>query len=163
PSHPEKTAAAVGGTLVNVDNIQPNDPIPGIGVSKELYDAVSVLKKFEVTLGPVVLQDGRALVADVTNIVPAHQGTLDEVRDKVKNAAMTDKGNKVLQAKAAELLSKAQSMGGDLEKAAKSMNITVKTSNDVTRNDALESVGNAGVVPELFLKPAGSVVGPTSV
>jgi len=163
PSHPEKTAEAVGGTLVNVDNIQPNDPIPGIGVSKELYDAVSVLKKFEVTLGPVVLQDGRALVADVTNIVPAHQGTLDEVRDKVKNAAMTDKGNKVLQAKAAELLSKAQSMGGDLEKAAKSMNITVKTSNDVTRNDALESVGNAGVIPDLFVKPAGSLVGPVGV
>jgi len=124
---------------------------------------VSVLKKFEVTLGPVVLQDGRALVADVTNIVPAHQGTLDEVRDKVKNAAMTDKGNKVLQAKAAELLSKAQSMGGDLEKAAKSMNITVKTSNDVTRNDALESVGNAGVIPDLFVKPAGSLVGPVGV
>jgi peptidyl-prolyl cis-trans isomerase D len=163
PSHPEKTAEAVGGTLVNVADIQPNDPIPGIGVSKELYDAVSVLKKFEVTLGPVVLQDGRALVADVTDVVPAHQGTLDEVRDKVRNAAMTAKGNKILLAKAGELASKAQSMGGDLEKAAKSMNITVKTSNDVTRNDALESVGNAGSVPALFMKPAGSLVGPIGV
>ena len=163
PSHPEKTAEAVGGTLVNVDDIQPNDPIPGIGVSMDLYDAASVLKKFEVTPGPVVLQDGRALVADVTNIVPAHQGTLDEVRDKVKNAATTAKGNKVLQAKAAELVSKAQSMGGDLEKAAKSMNITVKTSNDVTRSDALEGVGNAGVIPEFFTKPAGSLVGPAAV
>jgi peptidyl-prolyl cis-trans isomerase D len=163
PSHPEKTAEAVGGTLVNVGNIQPNDPIPGIGVSKELSDAVSVLKKFEVTLGPVVLQDGRALVAVVTDVAPAHQGTLDEVRDKVKNAAMTAKGNQVLVAKAAELVSKARSMGGDLEKAAKSMNITVKTSNDVTRNDALESVGNAGVIPDLFTKPAGSLVGPNGV
>ncbi len=163
PSHPEKVAEAVGGTLVNVDNIQPNDPIPGIGVSKELYDAVSSLKKFEVTLGPVVLQDGRALVADVTTIVPAHQGTLDEVRDKVKNAATTDKANKVLQAKGAELLSKAKSMGGDLEKAAKSMNITLKTSSDVTRNDALEGVGNAGVIPDFFNKPAGSLVGPDPV
>lgn len=163
PSHPEKVAEEVGGTLVNVDNIQPNDPIPGVGVSKELFDAVSTLKKFEVTLGPVVLQDGRALIADVTNVVAAHQGTLDEVRDKVTNAATASKGNKILLAKAAELASKAQSMGGDLEKAAKSMNITVKTSNDVTRNDALESVGNAGVVPELFTKPAGSLVGPVAV
>ncbi|HXE62607.1 MAG TPA: peptidyl-prolyl cis-trans isomerase [Bryobacteraceae bacterium] len=163
PSHPEKTAEAVGGTLVNVDNIQPNDPIPGIGVSKELFDAVSALKKFEVTLGPVVLQDGRALIADVTNVVPAHQGTLDEVHDKVKNAAMASKGSKILIAKAAELVSKAQSMGGDLEKAAKSMNITVKTSNDVTRTDALESVGNAGAVPDLFTKPVGSIVGPVAV
>ena len=76
---------------------------------------------------------------------------------------MTAKGNRILLAKAAELASKAQAMGGDLEKAAKSMNIEVKTSNDVTRNDALESVGNAGVVPALFLKPAGSLVGPTAV
>ncbi len=163
PTHPEKVAEEVGGTLVNVDNIQPNDPIPGIGVSKDLFDAVSALKKFEVTLGPVVLPDGRALIADVTNVVPAHQGTIDEVREKVKNAAMTAKGQKIVLEKAKELASKVQSMGGDLEKAAKSMNITVKTSNDVTRNDALESVGNAGVVPDLFTKPAGSIVGPISV
>ncbi|HEU5022121.1 MAG TPA: peptidyl-prolyl cis-trans isomerase [Bryobacteraceae bacterium] len=163
PSHPEKTAQAVGGALVNVPNIQANDPIPGIGVSKELYDAVSVLKKFEVTLGPVVLPDGRALVADVTDVVPAHQGTLDEVRDKVRTAAMTDKENKILLARAEELASKAQSMGGDLEKAAKSMNIAVKTSNDVTRNDALEGVGNAGSFPGFFQKPAGSLVGPVGV
>ncbi|HVW11592.1 MAG TPA: peptidyl-prolyl cis-trans isomerase [Bryobacteraceae bacterium] len=163
PAHPEKVADEVGGTLINVDNIQPNDPIPSIGVSKDLYDAVSALKKFEVTLGPVVLPDGRALIADVTNIVPAHQGTLDEVRDKVKSAAMAAKSQKILLAKAQELASKAQSMGGDLEKAAKSMNITVKTSGDVTRNDALESVGNAGAVPDLFTKPAGSIVGPAAV
>jgi peptidyl-prolyl cis-trans isomerase D len=163
PAHPDKTAAEVGGTLVTVDNIQPNDPIPGIGVSRELYDAVSILKKFEVTLGPVVLPDGRALIAVVNDVVPAHQGTLDEVRAQVKNAAMTAKGQKIVSAKAAELASKAQSMGGDLEKAAKSMNITVKTSNDVTRNDAIETVGGAGTVPDLFTKAAGSLVGPTSV
>jgi peptidyl-prolyl cis-trans isomerase D len=162
PTHPEKIAQEVGGTLVNVDNIQPNDPIPGVGVSKELFDAVSALKKAEVTLGPVVLQDGRALVAVVTNVVPAHQGTLEEVRDRVKNAATASKGSKILQAKAAELVSRAQSMG-DLEKAAKSMNLTVKTSGDVTRTDALESVGTAGSVPDLFTRPAGTVVGPTGV
>jgi peptidyl-prolyl cis-trans isomerase D len=163
PAHPEKTAQAVGGTLVNVENIQPNDPIQGIGVSQELFNAVSILKKFEVTLGPVVLPDGRALIAEVTDLVPAHQGTIEEVRTKVRNAAMTSKGEKVVAAKAAELAAKAQSMGGDLDKAAKSLNLELHTSDDVTRNDAIESVGNAGVVPELFTKPAGSLVGPVSV
>jgi len=163
PEHPQKAADDVHGFLVNVDNIQPSEPIPGIGVSKELYDAVAALKKDEVTLGPVVLQDGRALLAVVTNVVPAHQGTLDEVRADVKTQAQAQKSQKVVLAKANELLSKAQSMGGDLEKAAKAMNITLKTSNDVARADAIEQVGTASGVPDIFTKPVGSLVGPASV
>jgi hypothetical protein len=54
-------------------------------------------------------------------------------------------------------------MGGDLEKAAKSMGLTVKTSNDVARADAIEGVGTASGVQDIFTKPIGSVIGPTSV
>ena len=163
PTHPEKTAAEVNGVLIPVENIQPGEPIPGVGASKELFDAVSALKKDEVTLGPVVLPDGRAMLAVVTNVVPAHQGTLDEVKAQVRNKVLASKGQKIVAAKAAELISKTQSMGGDLEKAAKSMGITVKTSNDVTRQDAVESVGTASTVPELFTKGTGALIGPTSV
>jgi hypothetical protein len=127
-----------------------------------LYDAVSALKKDEVTLGPVVLADGRALIAVVTNLVPAHQGTLDEVKTEVKDKAQQAKLQKIVAAKAAELVSKAQSRGGDLEKAAKSMSITVKTSADVSRQDAIEGVGTASSVPNLFTKPVGTILGPDS-
>jgi peptidyl-prolyl cis-trans isomerase D len=163
PSHPEKTADAVGGTLLRVDNITPTEPIPGIGASKDLFDAVSSLHKAEVTLGPVALSDGRAVVAEVTDFVAAHQGTLDEVKGQVRAKVLAQNQQKIVHTKAADLLSKAQSMGGDLEKAAKSMGITVKTSNDVTRQDAVEGVGSAGSVGEIFTKPIGSIVGPASV
>lgn len=163
PSHPEKTADAVSGTLVRVDNIKPNEPIPGIGMSKELADAVAALRKDEVTLGPVVLTDGRALLAVVTGLVPAHQGTLEEVKAEVRNKAAESKAQRLVGAKATELASKSQAMGGDLEKAAKSMGITLKTSNDVNRQDAIESVGTASSVPEIFTKPTGAVVGPVGV
>jgi len=163
PTHPEKVAQDVGGTLLPIDNIQPNEPIPGVGPSKDLFDAVSALKKDEVTLGPVVLTDGRALVAVVSDMVPAHQGTLDEVKAEVKNKVAASKLQKVVAAKAAELVSKAQSMGGDLEKAAKSMGITLKTSNDVTRQDPIESVGTAGSAQGIFTQPVGAIVGPVSV
>jgi hypothetical protein len=43
------------------------------------------------------------------------------------------------------------------------MGIEVKTSNDVTRNDAIESVGTASTIPDLFTKPVGAIVGPVSV
>ncbi len=161
PTHPEKTAEAVGGTLVRLDNA--TDPIPGAGMSKELSDAVASLKKAEVTLGPVSLADGRAMIAVVTDLVPAHQGTLEEVKTEVRNKATQAKLQKVVAAKAAELASKAQSMGGDLEKAAKSMNLTVKTSNDVARQDAIETVGTASGVPDIFTKSVGSIVGPSQV
>ena len=160
PTHPEKTADAVGGTLIQVPDVEASEPIPGIGVSKELFDSVSALKKDEVTLGPVVLQDGRALIAVVTNLVPAHQGTLDEVKTEVKDKAQQAKLQKIVAAKAAELVSKTQSMGGDLEKAAKSMSIAVKTSGDVGRQDPIETVGTASSVPDLFTKPVGTILGP---
>jgi hypothetical protein len=161
PTHPEKTAEAVGGTYVHADNV--SEAIPGIGQSKELADSVAALHKGEVTLGPVVLPDGRALIAVVTELVPAHQGTLEEVKTDVRNKATQAKLQKVVAAKAAELVSKAQAMGGDLEKAAKAMGLTVKTSNDVTRQDAIEGVGTAGGTPDLFTKPVGTLVGPTSI
>ncbi len=163
PANPDKTAAAVGGTLVRVDDIKPNEPVPGIGISKDLADAVAALKKDEVALGPVALPDGRALIAEVTALVPAHQGTLDEVKSDVRNKAQQAKAQKLINTKSADLASKALAMGGDLEKAAKSMGITLKTSNDVTRQDPIESVGSASSVPDLFSKPAGSVVGPVGV
>ncbi len=163
PGHPEKTAEAVGGTLLHADNVQANEPIAGIGVSKDLVDAVSGLKQNEVTAGPVALPDGRILVAVVTGLTPAHQGTLEEVRNEVKDKATQSKLEKVVTAKAADLVAKTQSMGGDLEKAAKSMGIEVKTSGDVARQDAIESVGTASTVPELFTKPVGTIVGPVAV
>lgn len=163
PEHPQKVADAAGATLIQVPDIEASEPVPGIGVSKDLYDAVSALKKDEVTQGPVVLPDGRALIAVVTNLVPAHQGTLDEVKTEVKDKAQQAKLQKIVAAKAAELVSKTQSMGGDLEKAAKSMNITVKTSGDVSRQDPIESVGTASSIPDLFTKPVGTVIGPNSV
>jgi len=160
PTHPEKTAEAVGGTLIHLDNS--SDPIPGVGISKELGTAVAALKKGEVTLGPVVVGDGRALIAVVTDLIPAHQGTLEEVKTEVRNKATETKLQKIIASKAAELVTKTQAMGGDLEKAAKSMGIAVKTSADVSRSDAIESVGTASSVPEIFTRPVGSIIGPTS-
>ena len=153
----------MGGELIQVPDIEAGEPIPGIGISKDLYDATSALHKGEVTAGPVVLPDGRALIAVVTNVIPAHQGTLDEVRAQVIDKATQVKLQKIVNAKAAELASKTQSMGGDLEKAAKSMDITLKTSNDVARQDSIESAGTAGSIPDLFTKPVGTVLGPDPV
>jgi peptidyl-prolyl cis-trans isomerase D len=163
PTHPEKVAQDAGGTLKTADNVQPGDPIPGFGVNKELSEAISTLKKGEVTPGAIVQADGSALIAVVTGYEAAHIGSLEEVKAQAKSRATEAKLKKIVADKAAELASKTQSMGGDLAKAAKSMGLEVRTSNDVKRDDAIEGLGQASSNPDIFVKPVGTVLGPVTV
>ena len=163
PLHPEKAAEAVGANLIHADNLQNGDPIPEIGVSKELNDAVVALRKGEITAGPVVLPGNKVALASVTDYQPARQATLEEARTDVRNKESQEKVQQILARKANDLAAKAQSMGGDLQKAAKEMGIEVKTSTDVNRQGAIESVGSASSLPEAFAKPVGSLFGPVSV
>jgi peptidyl-prolyl cis-trans isomerase D len=163
PLHPQKAADALGATAIVADNLQAGDPIPGIGVSKEITDAVAGLRKGDVTAGPVVLPGGRVAIVSVTDYQPARQATFEEAKADVRNKASQDKLQQILGAKAAELMAKTKAMGGDLEKAAKEMGIEVKTSPDVNRNGAIEGLGSASSLPEAFTKPIGSVFGPIAV
>src|SRR5215472_233458 len=162
-SHPEQIAQSLGLLFVQASNIAPGDALPTLGASKEFDDAVASLRKGEVTAGPVALPNGKALVAAVTDVQPAHQATFDEAKADVKTQAGKEKLNKLLAEKAKELAAKTQLMGGDLEKAAKSMNIEVKTSQDVDRQGAIESVGTASTITDAFTKPVGAILGPQSL
>jgi peptidyl-prolyl cis-trans isomerase D len=162
-SHPEQIAQSLGLQLVQANNIAAGDALPTLGASKEFDDAVASLRKGEVTAGPVALQNGKALVAAVTDVQPAHQATFDEAKADVKTQAGKEKMAKLVAEKAKELAAKTQSMGGDLEKAAKSMNIEVKTSQDVDRQGAIESVGTASTITDAFTKPVGTILGPQSI
>ena len=71
-----------------------------------------------------------------------------------------NRSNAAVQKHANELVEKAKAMGGDLAKAAKSMGLEVKTSNDVDRNGNIEGLGSASYVSEGFTRPDGTVFGP---
>jgi peptidyl-prolyl cis-trans isomerase D len=163
PSHPDQVAQSLGLPVVHADNIQVGDPIPALGPSKEFDDAVSGLRKGEVAAGPVALQNGKAVIADVTDIVAGHPATFEEAKAEAKTKAQQEKQQRVLADKAKELFAATQSNGGDLEKAAKVLKIDVKTSADVDRQGAIESVGTASTIPDVFSKPVGSLLGPLQV
>jgi peptidyl-prolyl cis-trans isomerase D len=164
PLHPDKAAEAVGptATFSQANNIQMGDPIPGVGVSKEFDDAIGSLRKGEVTPGPIVLQNGKVVVASVTDFQAPHQATFDEAKNDLRNKVSQEKLQKILAQKAQELFSKAQTDGGDLAKAAKAMGIDVKTSGDLDRNGNIEGVGAVSTLPDAFSKPINSVIGPVS-
>ncbi len=163
PLHPEKAAQSIGTTVLRADNVLAGDPIPGIGVSKEFDTAVAALRKGEITQGPVVLANGKAVIASVTDVQPAHASSYEEAKTDVRNKATQEKLDKILTQKSNELAAKTKSMDNDLDKAAKSLGLEVKTSPDVDRQGAIESVGTASNVPDAFTKPVGSVIGPITV
>jgi peptidyl-prolyl cis-trans isomerase D len=163
PLHPEKAGEAVGVTAIRAENVQAGDPIPGIGISKEFDDATAALVKGEVTAGPVVLQNGKAIVASVIDVQPSHPATFEEAKAEVRNKATQQKLEQILTGKANDLVAKAKAMDGDLEKAAKSLGIEVKTSGDVDPQGAIESVGTASSVAGAFTSPVGSILGPEQV
>jgi hypothetical protein len=67
-----------------------------------------------------------------------------------------------LQNHAKELMDKVKSMGGDLAKAAKTMGLEVKTSDDIDRSGTLPGLGSATYLQEGFTRPDGTVFGPIS-
>ena len=162
-SQPEKVAEEVGGVLKVADNVHAGDPIPGFGISKDITDAVGSLHKGDVALGPVVQADGSALIIGCTDFQAAHVGSLEEVKTAVHDKSTQDKLQKLMSAKANDLISKTQALGGDLEKAAKSLGIDVKTSSDVSRQDTVETVGATSSMPDIFTRPIGTVLGPLNV
>ena len=163
PLHPEKVAADLGVQYAKAENAGPGDPLPEVGVNKEFEDAVSSLKKGDVT--PPVLLTGNTKIAIGVCIgdTPAHPAGFEEVKSKVQDALIKDKLNKLIDQKATQLVEKARADGGDLAAAAKSMGLEVKTSEAVDRAGAIEGLGSAGMLPDAFAKPVGSIIGPNGI
>jgi hypothetical protein len=162
PLHPDKVAADLGVEYVKADNVGPGDPLPVVGVNKDFDESLMGLKAGEISQ-PVALPGNRVVMAVVTGVNPAHPSAFEEVQTQVKDALTNEKVTKLIDQKARELADKAKSMGGDLEKAAKSMGLEAKTVDGVTRTGAVEGLGSASYVSEAFSKPVGTILGPIDI
>jgi len=162
PQHPEQVASALGLQLVAVDKIAPGDPIPEVGANQEFSDLVFSSKKGDVT-PPVPVGGNKFVIAVISDIIPAHQAEFAEVEQQIRNSLMSERATLMSVQKADELAARAKAMNGDLRKAAQSLGLEVKTSDDFTRNGAIEGIGSAGFLPDVFTKPVGTLVGPLAV
>jgi peptidyl-prolyl cis-trans isomerase D len=160
--HPEKVASQYNMQLIHGDNVEPGKPLPEVGSNPDFDSAISAAKKGEVTQ-PVALADNKIALAVVTDVLPSHPSSFDEVKDQVRDAIMQNRVNAKIQQHAKELLDKANSMGGDLAAAAKSMGIDVKTTDEFARNGSVEGLGSASYLLDGFSRPDGSVFGPISL
>jgi peptidyl-prolyl cis-trans isomerase D len=159
PLHPEKVAAEFNMQVVRADGYEAGKPAPEIGVNNDFDQSLAGLKKGEVSQ-PVALPGNKIALAVVTDIVPPRPSTYEEVKDQVRNTVIQGRLTKAVQDHAKELADKAKSMGGDLEKAAKSMGLTVQTSPEFIRGGTVEGLGVASYFNEAFGKPDGTIIGP---
>jgi hypothetical protein len=143
--------------------VGPGDPLPEVGVNKDFEDAISTLKKGEVSQPVVLTGNTKIALAVCTGDIPPHPAGFEEVQNKVRDALIKDKLNKLVDQKANELMTKARANGGDLEAAAKSMGLEAKTSDAVDHAGAIEGLGSAGMFPDAFTKPVGSLIGPNGL
>ena len=158
PQHPEKVAAELNMQLVRVPNFLAGGAIGDMPANADFDQSVANLKKGEVSQ-PVTVNN-KVVVAVVDDVLPSHPSSLEEVQSQVRDTIAANRAAVAVQKHANELLEKAKAMGGDLQKAAKSMGLEVKTSGDVDRSGSIEGLGTASYIAEGFSRPDGTVFGP---
>ncbi len=162
PAHPEQVASSLGLQYSKVDQIAPGDPIPEVGANQEFSDVVFGAKQGDITQ-PVAVGTTKFVIGVVTKIFPAHEADFAEVEKQIHDQLVTQKAGEQVSQKADALAAKAKEMNGDLRKAAQSLGLDVKTSDEFTRAGAIEGLGSANLIGDAFTKPVGAVVGPVTV
>jgi peptidyl-prolyl cis-trans isomerase D len=134
------------------------DPILPLGNSPELHQVLFGLHPGELSQ-PIQIESGFVILT-VKDILEAHQGTLAEVHDRVLADYQREKSVDLANARAEELSKRAQA-GEDFDKAAKALDLTVKTSDAFARAGSIPDVGTAKQVAAAFRMTVGQVSGPT--
>jgi peptidyl-prolyl cis-trans isomerase D len=158
PQHPEKVAAELNMQVVKVPNFMAGGAIGDMMPSGDFDQAVTPLKKGEVSQ-PVTVNN-KVVLAVVDDVVPGHPSGFEEVQGQIRDTIVSNRSTVAVQKHANDLVEKAKAMGGDLTKAAKSMGLETKTSGEVDRTGSIEGLGTASYVAEGFGRPEGTIFGP---
>ncbi len=136
------------------------EPVGNLGSSSDLHQAV-----FELTPGELsspIRVDAGEVILTVKDIQKQHQGTLAEVHDKVLADYQQSKSLELAKTKADELAKQAQS-GEAFDKAAKSLDLTVKTSEPFARSGSVPDIGTGQQLAAAFGMAVGQVSMPSDI
>ena len=132
-----------------------NQPVPDLGKADAFENLSFQLRQGEVG-GPVSVPKGEAII-QVTQIVPEHVPTLDEVRPAVEEDFRHAQSIELASAKAKEFAAQAKS--GDFDKVAKADGLTAKQSDDFTESGYVEGLGSGSQLTGAFTLNPGQVSG----
>jgi peptidyl-prolyl cis-trans isomerase D len=136
------------------------EPLLELGNSQEIKDAVFRQRMGDVSLP--IRTDRGYVVLSLKAIFPAHQGSLEEVRDKVIGDLKHEKAMDQARVKADELAKRAKS-GEKFDAAAKSLGLDAKTSDAFARNGNIAGAASGKQLAAAFQMKTGDVGAPLSL
>ena len=140
--------------------LAPNDPVLELGNSQDIKDEIVRLRPGE--LSTPMRTDRGYVVLSIAQVIPPHQGTLDEVRDKVISDLKQQKSEQQARAKADDLVKRVRA-GEKFDSAAKALGVDPKTSDLFSRSGSLPGVGSGKLLASAFALPKGGVGDPMEI
>jgi peptidyl-prolyl cis-trans isomerase D len=147
-------------TVSETRPVAATDPLLELANSQEAKEAVFRLKPDEVSLP--VRTDRGYVVLSVKSIQSAHQGSLEEVRDRVISDLKREKSAEMARTKAEELIKRVKA-GEKFDAAARSLGLEPKTSDSIARDGSIPGAASGKQVSAAFNLKAGDVAAPLSL
>jgi peptidyl-prolyl cis-trans isomerase D len=161
PGHAVEIANQNGISIATVTNAAPGSPVPTLGVTPEIDNAIGVLQPNQVT--PIVsLPANRLAIAVLNSRTPAAPSEFNQVESQVREAYSLQQATLIARDKADEAAKRLKA-GEDIEKVAKSYGLEVNSPVAFGRSDSIEGLGQAVYVQDALVSPAGTILGPTLV
>ena len=147
---------AVGETRL----ISATDPLLELANSQDAKNAIFLLRIGE--LNPPVRTDRGYVVLSVKSIQPAHQGSLEETRDRVIADLKREKSAEMAKSKAEELARRVKA-GEKFEAAARALGLEPKTSDPIAHDGSIPGAASGKQVAVAFHLKTGDVPAPLSL
>jgi len=128
--------------------------------SKEAKNAIFQLRVGE--LNPPVRTDRGYVVLSVKSIQPAHQGSLEEVRDRLIADLKREKSTEMAKSKAEELARRVKA-GEKFDAATRALGLEPKTSDPIAHDGSVPGAASGKQVGTAFNLKAGDVAAPLSL
>ncbi|HYT24520.1 MAG TPA: peptidylprolyl isomerase [Candidatus Polarisedimenticolia bacterium] len=140
--------------------VSASDPLLELANSQEVKDAIFRARLDETSLP--VRTDRGYVVLSVKSILPAHQGSLEEVRDRVITDLKREKSTDLAKTKADELIKRVKA-GEKFDAAARALALEPKTSDLIARDGSIPSAASAKQLGAAFNLKASDVGAPLSL
>ncbi len=136
------------------------DQLLELGNSTEAKDTIFRLRQGEVS--QPIRTDRGYVVLTLTQIIPTHQASLDEVRDKIVASLKQEKAQELARQKADELAKRIKN-GEKFDVAAKALGLDAKTSDEFSRAGSIAGVGSGKQLSAAFNMKVGDVSTPQNI
>jgi len=147
-------------TIAETHPVGPGEPVLELGNGQDIKDEIFHLRPGDLSLP--LRTDRGYVVLSLRQSLPAHQGTLDEVRDKVVTELKQQKSNELAQTKAQELEKRVKA-GEKFAAAAKTLGLDPKTSDPFARSGSVPNLGSGKQLAPAFSLKVGQLGAPLSL